>query len=82
MPHHSEKPATKKPKKLPRPKTSSDPDAIRTVVVSNLPDGIDSKSLWKKARKIPGASKVVFPAPTAENDPHTGLSDIAMAYCV
>ncbi|KAH7338464.1 hypothetical protein B0J17DRAFT_695265 [Rhizoctonia solani] len=53
----------KKPKKAPQPKGSSDPEAIRTLIVSNLPEGTNSKVLWKKARKITGASEVVYPAP-------------------
>ncbi|QRW07102.1 RNA recognition motif protein [Ceratobasidium sp. AG-Ba] len=64
-----EKPA--KPKKAPRPKAPGDPDAVRTVVLTNLPGGIDSKVLWKKARKVPGASEVVFPGP--EREEHTAF---------
>ncbi|CAE6468051.1 unnamed protein product [Rhizoctonia solani] len=61
--HHSEKDIPKKPKKVSQPKGSSDPESIRTLIVSNLPEGTNSKVLWKKARKIAGASEVVYPAP-------------------
>ncbi|GJJ14727.1 hypothetical protein Clacol_008994 [Clathrus columnatus] len=37
----------------------SDPLAIRTVSVSGLPVGIDSKVLWKKFRKCNGAEKIL-----------------------
>ncbi|CAE6376245.1 unnamed protein product [Rhizoctonia solani] len=70
-PHHSEKVVTNKPKKAPQPKGPSDPEAIRTLIVKNLPDGTNSKVLWKKARKIPGASEVVYPVPG--HDEHTAL---------
>ncbi|KAG8749426.1 RNA recognition motif-containing protein, partial [Ceratobasidium sp. 423] len=69
VPHHSEKDTSKKPKKTPPPKAPGDPEAIRTLIVTNLPDGTNSKMLWKKARKIPGATEVVYPAP--EHDERT-----------
>ncbi|KAF8598969.1 RNA-binding domain-containing protein [Ceratobasidium sp. AG-I] len=68
---HAEKPKVDKPKKTPRPRVAGDPDAIRTVVLANLPDGIDSKVLWKKARKVPGATEVIYPAP--ERDAYTAF---------
>ncbi|KAG8715855.1 RNA recognition motif-containing protein [Ceratobasidium sp. 395] len=68
---HTEKVKPSKPQKAPRPKTSNDPDAIRTLVLTNLPEGIDSKILWKKARKAPGASEIVYPAP--DRDDHTAF---------
>ncbi|KAF8493333.1 hypothetical protein JB92DRAFT_3127410 [Gautieria morchelliformis] len=53
-----------KPQK-PRPPRQSlpragptDPLAIRTIVISGLPAFIDSKSLWKKVRKLEGADKI------------------------
>ncbi|CAE6494033.1 unnamed protein product [Rhizoctonia solani] len=49
----------------------SNPEAIRTLIVTNLPDGTNSKILWKKARKITGATEVVYPVP--EHDEHTAL---------
>ncbi|KAJ4474254.1 hypothetical protein J3R30DRAFT_3406265 [Lentinula aciculospora] len=48
----------------PRPshtKTSNDPLAIRTIVVSGLPSDADAKVLWKKFRKCEGAEKVDWP---------------------
>ncbi|KAG9085736.1 RNA recognition motif-containing protein [Ceratobasidium sp. UAMH 11750] len=74
---HMEKAKPPKPKKAPRPKAPSDPDAIRTLVLANLPSGIDSKTLWKKARKVPGASEVVYPVP--ERDGHTAFVKFATA---
>ncbi|KAI0646281.1 hypothetical protein C8Q79DRAFT_909390 [Trametes meyenii] len=68
------------PKKLaaqsvvtPRPAKSSgpsDPLAIRTVVIAGLPADVDSKTLWKKVRKLHGAEKVEWPvkADSAEDD--------------
>ncbi|PCH38948.1 hypothetical protein WOLCODRAFT_84595 [Wolfiporia cocos MD-104 SS10] len=41
-----------------------DPDAIRTVVISGLPPSVDSKTLWKKVRKLGSAEKVEWPAKT------------------
>jgi len=52
------------PKKRPRQPNATkvsiptDPNAIRTVVISGLPSGIDSKTLWKKVRKINGAESI------------------------
>ncbi|KAI0659162.1 hypothetical protein C8Q70DRAFT_933900 [Cubamyces menziesii] len=71
--HHEEpkeqgaKPTAPRPQK---PAGPSDPVAIRTVVVSGLPQGIDSKALWKKVRKLPGAEKVEWPikAESGEED--------------
>lgn len=38
-----------------------DPLAIRTVVIAGLPSSIDSKTLWKKIRKLGGAEKIEWP---------------------
>lgn len=43
------------------PKGPHDPDAVRTLVVSGLPSGIDQKVLWKKFRKSEGATDVKWP---------------------
>ncbi|KAI0691425.1 hypothetical protein BC835DRAFT_1407246 [Cytidiella melzeri] len=51
-----------KPSKASHPVGPKDPLAIRTIVVSGLPPGIDSKALWKKVRKYEGAEKVEWPA--------------------
>ncbi|KAL6300364.1 hypothetical protein BKA93DRAFT_536324 [Sparassis latifolia] len=59
----------KSEKKQPRPSVprphpnpaSHDPLAIRTVVIGGLPASIDSKTLWKKIRKLEGAEKVEWP---------------------
>ncbi|PIL27482.1 hypothetical protein GSI_10632 [Ganoderma sinense ZZ0214-1] len=59
-----EQPKTKAARSAPRPARPTgpaDPLAIRTVVISGLPGGIDSKTLWKKVRKLPGAEKVEWP---------------------
>ena len=51
-----------------------DANAIRTITVAGLPDGIDSKVLWKKVRKYEGAESVIFPAIREEDgteDPTT-----------
>ncbi|KAI0316392.1 hypothetical protein OF83DRAFT_1164375 [Amylostereum chailletii] len=62
--------STEHQEKRPRLKTQtpampSDPLAVRTVIVSGLPTGIDSKTLWKKFRKQNGAKEVEWPAPLA-----------------
>ncbi|KAJ3516305.1 hypothetical protein NLJ89_g1208 [Agrocybe chaxingu] len=48
-----------KPKPIPR--LPHDPLAIRTIILSGIPSGIDSKVLWKKIRKYEGAEKVDWP---------------------
>ncbi|THU93518.1 RNA-binding domain-containing protein [Dendrothele bispora CBS 962.96] len=60
-----------KPATIPRPqhpKLPQDPLAIRTVVVSGLPASVDSKILWKKFRKYPGAEKVEWPVGSEEEE--------------
>ena len=66
---------TAKPK-VHKPSAPRDPLAIRTVVVSGLPSGVDAKVLWKKFRKQDGAEKVEWPLPLADgNEDHTsGMS--------
>lgn len=66
-----------KPRPPPRalqPRLPHDPLAIRTVVVSGLPTGIDAKVLWKKIRKYEGAEKVDWPVKNESGveDPTTG----------
>jgi nucleolar protein 4 len=50
--------------------------AIRTIIVSGLPSSVDSKILWKKFRKYPGAEKVDWPIKNddGEENPSTGAS--------
>ena len=49
-------------KERPQPAVAKDPDAIRTLIISNLPpDGLTNASLWKKIRKYTGAEKVQWP---------------------
>ena len=64
-----------------KPAGPADPLAIRTVVVSGLPADIDSKTLWKKIRKLAGAEKVEWPVKSdAEQEDSTfGTSRIASA---
>ncbi|KAG7090897.1 hypothetical protein E1B28_009976 [Marasmius oreades] len=54
----------KKPSNIVAPslRAPHDPFAIRTIVVSGLPQSVDSKTLWKKFRKCPGVEKVDWPA--------------------
>jgi nucleolar protein 4 len=73
----SEGPATPTPKpgRIERKKQSQsvakDPDAIRSLLISNLPlDGLTSTALWKKIRKFTGAEKVQWPL---GNDPSKGM---------
>ncbi|KAF5368841.1 hypothetical protein D9758_002895 [Tetrapyrgos nigripes] len=60
-----------KPTPIPRPqhpKAPHDPLAIRTIVVSGLPSSVDSRVLWKKFRKYPGAEKVEWPIKFGEEE--------------
>ncbi|KAJ7090185.1 hypothetical protein B0H15DRAFT_938853 [Mycena belliarum] len=61
--------------RLPRVQTPHDPLAIRTIIVSGLPSPTDSKTLWKKFRKYPGAEKVDWP--TKHED---GAEDLGTAH--
>lgn len=53
--------------KKPRPvstrqvQTSHDPNAVRTLVITNLPSDITKAVLWKKVRKQEGAESVDWP---------------------
>lgn len=52
------------------PTTSRDPDAIRTLVLTGLAKcqpKADSKTLYKKARKIGDVENVIYPAPAFES---------------
>ncbi|KAJ6500383.1 hypothetical protein C8R45DRAFT_1210184 [Mycena sanguinolenta] len=62
-----------KPRPPPRAHAPHDPLAIRTIIVSGLPAAVDSKVLWKKFRKYPGAEKVDWPIKNdeGEDDPAT-----------
>ncbi|KAF7295163.1 Ribosome biogenesis [Mycena indigotica] len=51
--------------------TPIDPLAIRTIIVSGVPSGVDSKTLWKKFRKCPGAVKVDWPVTVDDKDDPT-----------
>ncbi|WWC87334.1 uncharacterized protein L201_002223 [Kwoniella dendrophila CBS 6074] len=56
-----------KPKSKPRiaageeGKTTGDPNAIRTLVLSGLPEGLTKNVLWKKIRKIDDKAELVYP---------------------
>jgi nucleolar protein 4 len=52
--------------------------AIRTIVISGLPQPIDSKVLWKKIRKYEGAEKVDWPIKNenGDEDSHTGSLEL------
>ncbi|KAM6489848.1 hypothetical protein JOM56_014660, partial [Amanita muscaria] len=52
-------------------KSSHDPLAIRTIVISGLPGSIDSKALWKKVRKYEGGEKVEWPVVNKDGDGDT-----------
>ncbi|KAH7099952.1 hypothetical protein BKA62DRAFT_268558 [Auriculariales sp. MPI-PUGE-AT-0066] len=45
-----------------------DGQAIRTIVISGLPTGVDSKVLWKKIRKEDGAEEIKYPVDGAPAD--------------
>ena len=61
--------------RIAKPNAPKDPLAIRTIVISGLPQGIDSKALWKKVRKYEGAEGVEWPAKVNDmEDPSTGMA--------
>ena len=65
------------PPRSTHPRPTTDPDAIRTIVISGLPSLVDSKTLWKKFRKYNGAEKLEWPLKneSGEEDQSTGESD-------
>nr|XP_019047635.1 nucleolar protein 4 [Kwoniella bestiolae CBS 10118]OCF26565.1 nucleolar protein 4 [Kwoniella bestiolae CBS 10118] len=61
-----------KPKSRPRvaagEEKSGDPNAIRTLVLSGLPEGITKNVLWKKVRKVDDRAELVYPVPAEEGE--------------
>lgn len=55
-----------------------DPAAIRTIIISGLPQSIDSKVLWKKIRKYDGAETVEWPVKSESKE---GSSSIGTTLC-
>ncbi|KAF9442502.1 RNA-binding domain-containing protein [Macrolepiota fuliginosa MF-IS2] len=69
-------PIKKEPKaRPPVQKTAHDPAAIRTIVISGLPQALDAKQLWKKVRKYEGAEKVEWPHKSED-----GIEDPSVAH--
>jgi nucleolar protein 4 len=72
---------SKEVKEGPKPKATQaaaqkaplDSAAIRTIIVSGLPENIDSKQLWKKIRKFEGAEKLDWPHKTEDGTEHHGV---------
>ncbi|EKM74992.1 hypothetical protein AGABI1DRAFT_47085, partial [Agaricus bisporus var. burnettii JB137-S8] len=60
-PKDEEVPASKPRPISHTPKAPHDPVAIRTIIISGLPQTLDAKQLWKKIRKYDGAEKVDWP---------------------
>jgi len=62
----------------PKPKqyvgAPKDPNAIRTIVISGLPESSDQKTLWKKVRKCDGAES----AEISEGEKGVGVSIMIM----
>ncbi|KAJ7105735.1 hypothetical protein C8R43DRAFT_1140711 [Mycena crocata] len=65
-----------KPRPPPRVPAPYDPLAIRTIIVSGLPSPVDSKVLWKKFRKYPGAEKVDWPVKNEDGDENPGTAHV------
>ncbi|ORY21458.1 hypothetical protein BCR39DRAFT_553517 [Naematelia encephala] len=64
-PERGEEPI-ERPKKQPRITAEdtagpSDPDAIKTLVLSGLPDGLTKAVLWKRIRKVDDSAEILFP---------------------
>lgn len=71
----------KRPHPAPNVTGPRDPNAIRTVIISGLPDAVDAKTLWKKVRKLEGAEKVDWPVKVGDvEDVHTG-KELFHAWC-
>lgn len=62
------KPAKVRPEK---PAGPTDPNAIKTLVLSNLPEDITKAVLWKKVRKVDDSIELVYPV---EGQSATGAS--------
>ncbi|WVQ97481.1 hypothetical protein IAU59_004595 [Kwoniella sp. CBS 9459] len=58
----------KKPRVTPGDERSSDPNAIRTLVLSGLPEGLTKNVLWKKVRKVNDNAEVIYPVPAEEGE--------------
>ncbi|KAJ7702426.1 hypothetical protein B0H17DRAFT_1176243 [Mycena rosella] len=68
-----------KPRPPPRVQTPHDPLAIRTIIVSGLPAPVESKVLWKKFRKYPGAEKVDWPIKNEDGEEDPGTAHVLFA---
>ncbi|OCF34024.1 nucleolar protein 4 [Kwoniella heveanensis BCC8398] len=58
----------KKPRVAPGEERTSDPKAIRTLVLSGLPEGLTKNVLWKKVRKVNENAEVIYPVPAEEGE--------------
>jgi hypothetical protein len=61
------------------PAKSSDPNAIRTLVLTGLPKDLDKNTLWKKIRKLDGVEKkddLVYPVEKGTGE--DGVADEAI----
>ncbi|KAF8185003.1 hypothetical protein K438DRAFT_1837253 [Mycena galopus ATCC 62051] len=65
-----------KPRPPPRVHAPHDPLAIRTIIVSGLPTPVDSKVLWKKFRKYPGAETVEWPIKNDDGEENPGTAHV------
>lgn len=52
------KPVKARPEK---PAGPTDPNAIKTLVLSNLPEDITKAVLWKKVRKVDDKIELIYP---------------------
>ncbi|KAJ6618251.1 hypothetical protein B0H10DRAFT_2029966 [Mycena sp. CBHHK59/15] len=68
-----------KPRPPPRVQHPHDPLAIRTIIVSGLPSPVDSKVLWKKFRKYPGAEKVDWPIKNDDGEDDSSTAHVLFA---
>ncbi|KDQ16850.1 hypothetical protein BOTBODRAFT_30748 [Botryobasidium botryosum FD-172 SS1] len=77
-------PTTAPMSKKPRPafipiKAPHDPNAIRTLVVANLPSDLTKAALWKKVRKQDGAESVEWPINDDNSTAHVLFTTPALA---
>ncbi|KAK8846604.1 hypothetical protein IAR55_005690 [Kwoniella newhampshirensis] len=56
------------PRAAPGEEKSSDPNAIRTLVLSGLPEAITKNVLWKKVRKVNENAELVYPVTSEDGE--------------
>lgn len=84
QPTHKERsqPKSSEPKKQRREaavSTASDPDAIRTLVLTGLPADLTKAVLWKKIRKVHDGVDLKYPVEGEDNTGRSRLDRVTQA---